>query len=340
MNDELKMLDRSKCIDDDNEYAGKLLIIKPSSLKEEFRQPYFQYFYAASGFGCYPDKLGGKVFGKFLADGEECCFRRSDFIGVADKEKLPQWAKTRLDQLTAPKMRIRVFQIDDCKDKDKRMFMSYENVMKSANVDPKIYRQVYGGLVNCSDIESVFSLCNTEYPPGYYGHSMSVSDVVEICDGSDKGFYYCDHIGFQKIDFFDISKVDRSDMLRVLICETGKEPYEAEILDELKAKQSVVGGLIEPVYFADNNEALIYCDEEFLLKDYAPNRKVGDTIIHGTFMVIGNGVNSHGEMTDFSLTDDQIDDYWEMFRYPLIYMTKEELAENQAEELDEGISQI
>ena len=86
MNDELKMLDRSKCIADDNEYAGKLLIIKPSSLKEEFRQPYFQYFYAASGFGCYPDKLGGKVYGKFLADGEECCFRRSDFIGVADKE--------------------------------------------------------------------------------------------------------------------------------------------------------------------------------------------------------------------------------------------------------------
>ena len=60
MNDELKMLDRSKCIDDDNEYAGKLLIIKPSSLKEEFRQPYFQYFYAASGFGCYPDSLAEK----------------------------------------------------------------------------------------------------------------------------------------------------------------------------------------------------------------------------------------------------------------------------------------
>ena len=116
--------------------------------------------------------------------------------------------------------------------------------------------------------------------------------------------------------------------------------YEAEILDELKAKQSVVGGLIEPVYFTRDDNVLVYCDEEFLLKGYEPNRKVGNTIIHGTFMVIGNGVNSHGEMTDFSLTDDQIDDYWEMFRYPLIYMTIEELAENQAEEPDEGISQI
>ena len=339
MNDELKMLDRSKCIEDDNEYAGKLLVIKPSSLKEEFRQPYFQYFYATSGFGCYPDKLGGKVFGKFLADGEECCFRRSDFIGVADKEKLPQWAKTRFEQLTSPKMRIRVFQIDDCKDKDKRMFMSYENVMKSANVDPEIYHQVYGGVVNCSDIESVFSLCNTEYPPGYYGHSMSVSDVVEICDGSDKGFYYCDHIGFQKIDF-DISKVDRSDMLRVLICETGKEPYEAEIRDELKAKQNVVGGLIEPVYFAEEDDVLIYCDEEFLLKGCEPNRNAGAVTIHGTFMVVGNGENKYNEGIEVSLTDEQIERYSEMFRYPLIYMTKEELAENQAEEQDEGISQV
>ena len=44
-------------------------------------------------------------------------------------------------------------------------------------------------------------------------------------------------------------------------------------------------------------------------------------------------------MADFSLTDEQIEDFSEMFKYPLIYMTKEELAEEQAEELDEGISQ-
>lgn len=84
MSNEYRLLNSSKCIADDNEYAGKLLIIKPTSLKEEFRQPYFQYFYATSGFGCYADKLGGKVFGKLLADGEECYFYRSDFIGVAD----------------------------------------------------------------------------------------------------------------------------------------------------------------------------------------------------------------------------------------------------------------
>ena len=278
------------------------------------------------------------MFGKFLADGENGQFHRSDFLGVADTEQLPQWAQKRLEQLTAPKMRIRIFQIDDSRDSKNLMFSSYEAVMKSASVDAEIYRQVYGGVVNCSDLEGVFSLCNTDFPAGYYGRSLSVSDVVEICNGEQKGFYYCDVVGFQKIDF-DISKVNRSDMLRVLVIETAKEPYEAEIRDELEAKQSVVGGLIEPVYFTQNDKVLVYCDEEFLLKGYEPNRKVGDTIIHGTFMVVGNGRNECGEGIEVSLSDEQINEYSKMFKYTLIYMTKEELAENQAEEPDEGISQ-
>ena len=339
MSDTLKLLDRKKCLANERNYAEKLLILKPEVFKEDFQKPFFQYFYAQSGFGCYPDKLGGKVYGKFLADGENGQFRRSDFLGVADPEKLPQWAQKRLEQLTAPKMRIRVFQIDDSLDYNKHKFMSYDHVMKKGGVDSLIYRQVYGGIVNCSDIESVFALCNTNPPPGYCGHSLSVSDIVEIEDGDDFGFYYCDSIGFKKVSF-DIEQTDHMEMLHVLIIENGKEPYEGEIRNELKAKQSVVGGLIEPVYFANNNEALIYCDEEFLLKNYEPNRRVGDTIIHGTFMVVGNGENECGEGIEVSLTDAQIDEYSKMFRFPLVYMTQEELAENQAEEPDEGISQI
>jgi len=273
MSDTLKLLDRKKCLADERNYAEKLLILKPEVFKEDFQKPYYQYFYAHSGFGCYPDKLGGKVYGKFLADSENGQFRRSDFLGVADPEQLPQWAQKRLEQLTAPKMRIRVFQIDDSLDYNKHKFMSYDHVMKKGGVDSLIYRQVYGGIVNCSDIESVFALCNTNPPPGYCGHSLSVSDIVEIEDGDDFGFYYCDSIGFKKVPF-DIEQTDHMEMLHVLIIENGKEPYEAEIRDELKAKQSVVGGLIEPVYFANNNEALIYCDEEFLLKDYQNYRKL------------------------------------------------------------------
>ena len=319
----LGLLDNNKCLSDDKEYAEKLLILKPTTLKDEFRRPFFQYFYAQSGFGCYPDKLGGKVFGRFLADGENGQFRRSDFLGVADPEKLPQWAKKRLEQLIAPKMRIRVFQIDDSLDYNKHKFMSYDHVMKKGGVDSLIYRQVYGGIVNCSDIESVFALCNTNPPPGYCGHSLSVSDIVQIQEGDNFGFYYCDSIGFKKVPF-DIEQTDHMEMLHVLIIENGKDPYEAEIRDELKAKQSVVGGLIEPVYFEENGDALCFCNEEFLLNDSAPNRVIGNTLIHGTCFICGDGYNDEGERDSCTLTDEQVDKYIQMFPQSVVEISPEE----------------
>lgn len=65
----LGLFDASHC-SEDNDYAGKLLILKPSVLKDEFKASDYQLFYAESGFGCSPTASGRKVFGKFLKDGE------------------------------------------------------------------------------------------------------------------------------------------------------------------------------------------------------------------------------------------------------------------------------
>ncbi len=80
-------------------YENRLLILKPGSLKEEYRHAEFQYFYARAGFGCDPTKLGTKVFGEFLCDGEKASFRRCDFLGIADENKLPVWAKQKLQNM-------------------------------------------------------------------------------------------------------------------------------------------------------------------------------------------------------------------------------------------------
>ncbi len=82
-------------------YEGKLLVLRPESLNEEYRFEEFQYFFAQAGFGCDPSKLGTKVFGKFLIDGEETSFRRGAFMGIADEKKLPEWAKAKLMLLTS-----------------------------------------------------------------------------------------------------------------------------------------------------------------------------------------------------------------------------------------------
>ncbi|MBQ4466233.1 MAG: DUF3849 domain-containing protein [Oscillospiraceae bacterium] len=234
-----------------------------------------------------------------------------------------------------PQMQIRIFQIRDDTEQPQKRFRNYEETQQFGGVDASTYQQIYGGTVNCKTLEEVYALCNCRHPPGYVGRSLSVSDVVEICSGKNKGFYFCDSFGFQKIGF-DIDKTDHADMLKVLICEPEKEVYRAEIRDELKALQSAVGGLIEPIYFDPAHKALVYCDEEFLFKDYAPNRMVGDCLVHGTFLIVGDGENDEGERISVSLTDEQMEQFSEQFRYPLIYLERGslELSEEEAEALD------
>jgi len=95
---DLGLFDHTHC-SDEGDYTGKLLILSPSVLKDEYKTPDFQLFYAQSGFGCSPTALGRKVYGKFLKDGENTHFDRSDFIGVIKDECIPEWAAEKLAEL-------------------------------------------------------------------------------------------------------------------------------------------------------------------------------------------------------------------------------------------------
>lgn len=323
----LGLLSSEECLknSDKEDYTNKLLILKPEILNDRARKPVFQYFYAESGFGCDPDRRGRKVFGKFLADGENTYFDRSYFLGIADREKLPEWAEKRLAAMEAPKMKVRIFQIDPEKDTNDLEFRDHEFAMSKGGVDPSIYKQVYGGIVHAEGLEELFVFCNTcQDPPGYCGHSMSVSDVIEICEGKDKGFYYVDSIGFKKLPEFDISKTDHADMMKIVVLENDHEPYTAEIRKDIHAMQSVVGGNIEPVYFEESGDAVCWCNDEFLLNGSAPNRIIGDTLIHGTCFISGDGYNEEGERDSCSLTDEQITKYTEMFPQSVVEISPEQ----------------
>ena len=82
--------------DEPQDYTNKLLILRDTSLKEEYRTPENQLFFATCGFGCSPTASGRKVFGYFLSDGEKAEFCRQDFIGVIADEHIPDWARERL----------------------------------------------------------------------------------------------------------------------------------------------------------------------------------------------------------------------------------------------------
>lgn len=88
---------------DDKTYEnleGKVLVLRPNMLKDEYKSGDNQLFLAQSGFGCSPTASGRKVFGMFLNDGEETNYNRSEFIGIIEEEYLPQWARDRLTVLS------------------------------------------------------------------------------------------------------------------------------------------------------------------------------------------------------------------------------------------------
>ena len=76
--------------------VGKLIILCPSSLAPEYRTADCQLGYATGGFGCSPGAAGRAVYFRELYSGEECRWNIGDVLGIADTEKLPDWAKQKV----------------------------------------------------------------------------------------------------------------------------------------------------------------------------------------------------------------------------------------------------
>ena len=92
-----QILTAADCIPNglDENLEGKVIIIKPEVLSPEYRRSERQLKFTSGGFGCSPDALGTAVFCKDLHSGKESRFERYDVLGVADIEKLPEWARSK-----------------------------------------------------------------------------------------------------------------------------------------------------------------------------------------------------------------------------------------------------
>lgn len=100
-------------------------------------------------------------------------------------------------------MKINIYQINQGRDTQRLKFMGLDavrKVLRSAEPDCAAYDKVYSGDVKCRNLEDVFVLFQSGRPEGFQGHSLSVSDVVEVEDAVSitPGFYFCDSIGFRR----------------------------------------------------------------------------------------------------------------------------------------------
>ena len=226
-------------------------------------------------------------------------------------------------------MQIKIYQINTERDKHG---LKFKDLSFAGRPDPAIYDEVFSGNVDCVDLEEVFRKFNLEGHPLHRGHSLSVSDVVAV-EGDvpelvgrtiiadthigrhiptvDTGIYYCDSIGFKRIEFDGSLTKKPDDLMKIVYVEPNRHPFISEIAKSLDAEQKAVGGLIEAVY--NNDETALICNEEAKLIGMKGNRRLdnGHSIIAGPFFVVGLTSD------DFrSLTEEEANKYMDRFAQP------------------------
>ena len=101
----LNLFGAEHCVGDraEQDFTGKVLVLSPDTLKESCWSQADQLWYAHDGFGCRPHAIGRSVRCTCLGDGETTLWNRHEFIGVLDEKYLPDWAREKLMELTAPR---------------------------------------------------------------------------------------------------------------------------------------------------------------------------------------------------------------------------------------------
>lgn len=106
----------------------------------------------------------------------------------------------------------------------------------------------------------------------------------------------------------DIDETMKEERIKVLVVEPNEKPYETVIDNTLEAKQEIVGGYIEAVPLSESAELI--CNDEGKLIGLPPNRRLGNDIITGTFIIAGANESEYF----CSLSDEDIEKYKEMFK--------------------------
>ena len=221
-------------------------------------------------------------------------------------------------------MDIKIYQINLSRDDDRIAFLGHsqlERFQESAEVNSRIYDKVFEGAVEADTLEGVYQMFNCDCPDGFRGHSLSVSDVVEIVGDKDAGFYFCDSIGFQRVEFDpDQAQELGTGMLRIVLVEPGKVARVAEIDGSLEGMQKTVGGYIQAVYPFEETVCLV-CNEEGKLQGLPLNRALRDEdnsvydIVAGTFFVCDCSTENFK-----SLNEEQLKRYTEKYKRPERFM--------------------
>lgn len=151
-------------------------------------------------------------------------FRNDELSGWLKSRSLtPEWTDGVMERLLAgermggmeaatPLKNVRIWQLKPDVDILKK-FISYEEMVRQfGEPSPEDYRIAYDGQLGTNDLEAIYAMCNINHPPGYNGHSLSMSDVVELYDTQGSEYHYCNRFGFEQISFEGSEQTQTMDM--------------------------------------------------------------------------------------------------------------------------------
>ena len=136
---------------------------------------------------------------------------------LSEKKFIPNWSDGIFERLSkgeqlgdpletiSPLKNVRIWQLKSDSDLELR-FRSYDEVLKvSGEPSKNNYDVVFDGALETNDLESIYAKFNMDHPSDFKGHSLSISDVVELYDDNSSEFHYVDQFGFKEIEFADQS---------------------------------------------------------------------------------------------------------------------------------------
>ncbi len=136
------------------------------------------------------------------------------------KELIPKWTDGVMEQLLAgeqitgsieaavPLKSVRIWQLKPDTDVYMKFISLDEMINQFGNPSPEHYSIVYDGQLETNDLEAIYTRCNTNHPSEYRGHSLSMSDVVELYDEGGSEYHYCDRFGFKQIAFEEDGQIN------------------------------------------------------------------------------------------------------------------------------------
>lgn len=152
-------------------------------------------------------------------------FQNDEFENwIRQRRLMPKWTEGVFERLSkgkvsltgdgvqAPLKSCRIWQLRDDVNPSYKFIEYKELTGNFGEPDKENYKIVYDGEIETNDLESIYIKFNLNHPHGFTGHSLSMSDVVELYDSAGSEFYYVDRFGFKEIDFEPKNQVQEMNM--------------------------------------------------------------------------------------------------------------------------------